>query len=271
MPIPMEFREPKVIRKPSSNASPANKRNSMKSFPTRKDSRFHTGSDDDEDDGHVLLVDDSPVRDRTPARKMRSRGGTNSIFSDPKEILNKMADEKYRLEIRLSEIDDELAMAEQEEIESDKHDTFKKQSRKKLRSFAFNGMSIHASSNNNTSRSKTLMNTISLIKPLHFLDNEFHHESIYELLYDFILMIIYIKLGNIFINDYSTSGFLVISFIFCNFMSCWFLFNSYITMLHHKDALHRFYYILHIISTLLLVISIENPQFDSFNMKYMVR
>jgi hypothetical protein len=264
-----EFHEPKFVRKPS-DTSPTNIRNS-KAFPSRKDSRFTAVVDEDRDES---VLPDEPARDRTPLRSMRSRGGGAPSFLSPTETLTKMAEEKCRLELKLSELDSELAIAEHEEslkstnqggistIEKKMH----KQQMRKIRTFAMAGMSKQtkrAISKKHTSGSLRLAN------PLRFLDKG-HEESNYELFYDALLVVVIVKLSYMQQHDLTASGLLITGALFANFWSCWNLLNTYVTMLHTDDLVHRVYYLLHIVTSMAMIVSIHNPEFTFFNVKYMV-
>jgi hypothetical protein len=70
--------------------------------------------------------------------------------------------------------------------------------------------------------------------------------------------------------DLTFQGALSVGALFANFWSCWSLLNVYVTMLHTEDVLHRFYYVAHIITSFFMAISIQNPEFTTFNFHYMV-
>ena len=53
--------------------------------------------------------------------------------------------------------------------------------------------------------------------------------------------------------------------IFANFWSTWSLMNTYVTMLHTEDLLHRSYYVVHISLSFLMALTITDPDHNFFN------
>lgn len=96
-----------------------------------------------------------------------------------------------------------------------------------------------------------------------------HEETFYELFYDLVLAVAFIKLSYLKYNM-SLSGMATGFAIFANFWSCYSLFVVYVAMFHINDVTHRIYYIAHIATSIGMVISIGNSQFNFFNFKYMV-
>ncbi|KAJ1456108.1 hypothetical protein M885DRAFT_616638 [Pelagophyceae sp. CCMP2097] len=78
--------------------------------------------------------------------------------------------------------------------------------------------------------------------------DEPHDETFWELFYDVILVVVFIKLSYVK-YELNASGLATVGGLFANFWSCWSLLNIYVTMLHGNDLLHRAYYSFHIART----------------------
>jgi len=110
--------------------------------------------------------------------------------------------------------------------------------------------------------------SMRLLRPQSLLE-DYHEETFYELFYDLILAVVFIKLSYLK-YDLTFEGALSVGALFANFWSCWSLLNVYVSMLHTEDVLHRAYYVAHIIASFFMAISIQNPEFTTFNFHYMV-
>jgi low temperature requirement protein LtrA len=97
-----------------------------------------------------------------------------------------------------------------------------------------------------------------------------HEETFFELFYDLILVVVFIKLSYLK-YDMTGSGILTVAAIFSNFWSCWSLMNCYATMLHTEDMIHRLYYVFHITASFIMAITIQHPSYSFFSYHQMVR
>jgi ribosomal protein L17 len=97
-----------------------------------------------------------------------------------------------------------------------------------------------------------------------------HDETFFELFYDLILVVVFIKLSYLK-YDMTVNGILTVAAIFSNFWSCWSLMNCYATMLHTEDMIHRLYYVFHITASFIMAITIQHPSYSFFSYHQMVR
>ena len=104
---------------------------------------------------------------------------------------------------------------------------------------------------------------VSLVREPLVLE-EPHDETFFELFYDLIVVVVLIKLAYLK-HDMTFSGVLTVFTVFANFWSCWSLMNTYATMLHAEDLLHRLYYTLHIAVTFFMALTISDPDYSFFD------
>ena len=85
------------------------------------------------------------------------------------------------------------------------------------------------------------------------LHHHHHEETFWELFYDLIIVVVFMRLS-VVKYELTPGGIGTTAAIFLNFWSCWSLLNTYATMLHTNDVVHRLYYAFHIACTFFMAV-----------------
>ena len=90
-----------------------------------------------------------------------------------------------------------------------------------------------------------------------------HAESFWELFYDLIIVVAFIRLSSGKYN-LTPAGLTTTSVLFLNFWSCWSMTNMYITSFAQNDVFHRLYYSGHIALTFVMTMYLGHAEFSFF-------
>ena len=90
-----------------------------------------------------------------------------------------------------------------------------------------------------------------------------HAESFWELFYDLIIVVAFIRLSSGKYN-LTPAGLTTTSVLFLNFWSCWSMTNMYITSFAQNDVFHRLFYSGHIALTFVMTMYLGHDEFSFF-------